>query len=1167
MIVNDIPASMAGQADLIDFDIIESHKENIQSLPSGRSARALVNILSPLPSGNSKSPCDNETKTLNDAIRQEYENELQSIDESDDPLDVFDRYVKWTLNAYPTAQATPQSQLLPLLEKATKTFLPSAHYKNDPRYLKLWLHYIRLFSDSPRETFAFLARHKIGEGLALFYEEFAAWLEGAGRWNQAEEVYKLGIEREARPTERLMRKFAQFQQRYEQRPENSNEPSSPALPTVRPALAARIDPFASSASRPNDPQAPRPNSGVGGGASRTGKPKMAIFSDAEGAPAEQPMGAQTKGWESIGSLKDRKKENTVEAKPWAGETMKGGKRNGHVQKMEIFKDQRLQETAANQQKQNPKESPPVFHDASEVDSLAQDLQNKASLDENTTESHDSIDAKQTRAEKPPRTKKLKVREVSQETQTIKTKLGSPAGPKIRRKATAEPTMTFHSRAATDEIYSIFNQPLKCETEAEDTVSVAGDSDDDYEDDDYTSAGESTCTGRISGNTSEFGDETGNSAKLSTVNVEEDNENITLAESLGEGGASEWTEFTVPKLERGQEDLTTDNEATESRIQETGTTNEGMDDKQESKELITPVSPETQEVSHPPRYIPVPPEDQLPPKNPYRNPYQTAQNRLPFMTPIVEKTESSLAPSTIATLQEKDYFTSKTPSRSKNIPPQTPEVQEDINDSILSSPFRDVVTSEKKNKLRSEHRDDETSPAKKPKLVIARSPQAKASKGPIIHDLQVNPVDDAVRATITKSLYPPLSSYSGFHDHSNGLSNRGQEIRKYVKTQTERKSKGNSERTQTSVMPPMLCLEGSNKVYAVKRELGKGAFAPVYLLESVPSDENDIAGGTELFALKMEDPPTSWEFVVLRTLRSRLGQASRTVQSLINAQEFHLYRDECFLILDYSEQGTLLDLVNLFRADNARNGKSSDSGLDEVLAMFFAVELFRIMEDSHRCGIIHGDLKADNCLVRLEDSQLSGSYNPAGHDGWSAKGLTLIDFGRGIDVRKFRPEAQFIADWETGPQDCPEMRELRPWTWQVDYFGMAGVIHSLLFGKYIDSVVDKSAAIPSVSSSTGLSGGPVGGGVGLSAKKVWKLKEGFKRYWQGDIWSEVFSLLLNPTIVPDGDGFEKMPLQRSMKKTRERMEEWLISEGERKGLRTLVGRAERMVKERAGKGRK
>ena len=329
---------MSVSEDLINFDLIESHKENIQQLPEGRSARQLVNILSPLPTSKSATPTLDDTKTLNDAIRHEYEVEVQNIADSDDPLDVFDRYVKWTLNAYPSAQSTPQSQLLPLLERATKEFLSSTHYKNDPRYLKLWLNYIRWFSDAPRETFAYLAGREIGKGLALFYEEFAAWLESAGRWTQAEEVYKLGIEREARPTERLMRKYSQFQQRLNARPQDVNEPTSPALPVVRQALAAKIDPFASTP-RSNDPQSAHAAQANGTGvSSRAGKSKMAIFSDADNA-TPPAITARTDGWQSIGSLQERKKENTVAAKPWAGETLKAGKRIGITEKMAIFKDQ------------------------------------------------------------------------------------------------------------------------------------------------------------------------------------------------------------------------------------------------------------------------------------------------------------------------------------------------------------------------------------------------------------------------------------------------------------------------------------------------------------------------------------------------------------------------------------------------------------------------------------------------------------------------------------------------------------------------------------------------------------------------------------------------------------------------------------------------------------
>lgn len=327
-----------GSEDLIDFEVIENQKENIQSLPSGRSAKALAQLYTPpLSSGTGKIPSPSQLQDSHNEKRQEFEKELQAIDESDDPLDVYDRYVRWTLDVYPSAQNTPQSQLCPLLERATKAFQSSSHYKNDPRYLKLWLHYIRLFSDAPRETFAYLARHNIGDGLALFYEEFAAWLETAGRWKQAEEVYALGIEREARPMERLIRKYGEFQHRFESRPQDATEPSSPALPTVRPALAAKIDPFSHASSTPTDPQA-QSHSRVGGGTSKSGKPKLAIFSDGDEPPKPGSSGS-SKGWDSIGSLADRKKENTTEARPWIGETLKVGKKNTGVQKMMIFKDE------------------------------------------------------------------------------------------------------------------------------------------------------------------------------------------------------------------------------------------------------------------------------------------------------------------------------------------------------------------------------------------------------------------------------------------------------------------------------------------------------------------------------------------------------------------------------------------------------------------------------------------------------------------------------------------------------------------------------------------------------------------------------------------------------------------------------------------------------------
>lgn len=270
---------------------------------------------------------------------------------------------------------------------------------------------------------------------------------------------------------------------------------------------------------------------------------------------------------------------------------------------------------------------------------------------------------------------------------------------------------------------------------------------------------------------------------------------------------------------------------------------------------------------------------------------------------------------------------------------------------------------------------------------------------------------------------------------------------------------------------------------------------------------------------------------------------------------HLFADEGYLLETYLDQGTLLDLVNLAKSDpsNSTNGM-----LDESVAMFFTVELLRTVEAMHSVGILHGDLKADNCLVRLskpeEKEDWDPTYQPDGSAGWASKGLCLIDFGRGIDMRAFKDDVQFVADWKTGKQDCVEMREMRPWTYQVDYWGIAGVIHSLLFGKYIEDVAvdDKDA------------NGERGGGIGQ--KKKYKLREGLKRYWQTELWARLFEILLNPAANVEGEVGGKMLCTKGLRRCKEEMEEWLAGEGGRRngGLKAGLRRIEERIRERKAK---
>ncbi|KAL8941688.1 MAG: hypothetical protein Q9216_002101 [Gyalolechia sp. 2 TL-2023] len=1212
---------MAPSEDLIDFDVIETHKENIQSLPGGRSAKALASTFAPF-SLSSKIPSPGDTRNLNDAIRQDYELELAAIADSDDPLDIYDRYVKWTLNAYPSAQATPESQLRPLLERATKAFQSATHYKNDPRYLKLWLNYIRFFSDAPRETFAYLSRHSVGEGLALFYEEFAAWLEGAGRWTQADEVYRLGIEREARPTERLTRKFGEFQHRFENRTQNEDEPSSPALPTVRPALAAKVDPFALSTPRPADPQAPRPNGISGSSTARGSRQKLAIFSDADGPPSDVngAFGGAAKGWDNIGSIAERKKENTIEARPWAGETLKAGKKTNGPPKMMIFKDESTSEPqrpvqierssiAEQQQTTNPRTGKiervfvnleavyPNPHDptqefsfeelratsrgwsardwaaerkqARQIRMLEREKQTRPSASDaqksNVSVTEDSqqdlvsqypseqlsetapVDD-MTQGTKARKSRRTKVMEVKGETQTIKTNLASPTGPKLRRKNSAEPTMTLHTKAATDDILDIFNQPLRNMGPMSDQVDSAGES--EFEDDDYTSAGESTGTGAISG-ASELGDDDANMKDTASH------------DETGCKSASPWSEFTASKhVPRVEDDGGLEfDEKTAAGDDEDFVILEEANNVQEVQEvLVTPIETEQLDSFERPRFVPIPPEDYEPPTRPYRDPSQVAQNRLPFMTPIVEKTESSMGALTIK--EEKDYFNSKTPSRQHGDGSKTCEIAEDL----LCSPFQEIINNARVDRAKPH--------SSKP----ASAPKKQKSKKAVIKDTRCNPLDVSIKATILDHLVPGLATYPGYHDHRPLTFGKAPEIRKFMKA-LAKTAKG-SDKTTTSVsVPPTLHFpyEG-RKPLTIKRELGKGAFAPVYLAQTLDiNEDNDderhllsrslhtpasSSNLSSLSAIKCEDPPTPWEFYIMSIIHSRLEYSSRAASSILLPYEMHLFKDEGYLVEQYLDQGTLLDLVNTAKAD-------SPSGvLDEPIAMFFTVELLRTMESLHSIGILHGDLKADNCLVRLHSDDKvhwDPTYHRNGDHAWASKGLSLIDFGRGIDMEQFGPETQFIADWKTTKQDCPEMREMRPWTYQVDYWGCAGVVHSLLFGKYIEDVAVEAPTIKSSSFAEDDDDENNDGNQTIAIKaqreKRWRLKEPLKRYWQQELWGNLFELLLNPTRYLDGEEGAQMPVVKGLRACREGMEDWLEGEGGRKGLKSGLRRLEEKIRER------
>jgi checkpoint serine/threonine-protein kinase len=357
----------------------------------------------------------------------------------------------------------------------------------------------------------------------------------------------------------------------------------------------------------------------------------------------------------------------------------------------------------------------------------------------------------------------------------------------------------------------------------------------------------------------------------------------------------------------------------------------------------------------------------------------------------------------------------------------------------------------------------------------------------------------------------------FYDMREGDANMLDALQKFAKR--ARKTSGNTSNNTGVLDGSWYPLNIGGHRFSVCEKLGEGGFGAVFKAKDLGTQEQDDTDdededdedGSSMVALKVVKPRNLWEYRVLRRLHPTIPPHLR--RSVVLPHALFAFRDESYLVMDLCSQGTLLNIVN---GANAASLSQAGGTLDELLVMFFAVELLRVVEAMHNAGFIHGDLKIDNCLLRLEDvpggpAAWSSMYSPTGEDGWSCKGLKLIDFGRTIDTRLFPSGQQFIADWDTDARDCFELREQRPWTYQTDYFGLAGIIYCMLFGKYIEA--------NSVSTKEGRH----------------KIDTPLKRYWQTEIWERLFAILLNPCAVRDD---ATLPLCSELAEIRGQMEAWL-----------------------------
>lgn len=252
-------------------------------------------------------------------------------------------------------------------------------------------------------------------------------------------------------------------------------------------------------------------------------------------------------------------------------------------------------------------------------------------------------------------------------------------------------------------------------------------------------------------------------------------------------------------------------------------------------------------------------------------------------------------------------------------------------------------------------------------------------------------------------------------------------------------------------------------FAVSGCVGEGAYARVY--QGVDGDCADVA-------LKVEAPPCPWEWYICKALQGRVPLAARHL--FIDPQALLLGECSSVLVLPLGAHGSLQAALNLY----LMRGQPPP----EVVALHFAAELLRMLGALAAARVIHADVKPDNLLVALR-ADASGDENAV-----PGVGLQLIDFGRSVDLELLPPGTQLCSDSDTDSFRCVEMRERRPWLWQADAYGVAAVVHCLLFGDYME--VERVAHAD-------------------SGETFLRLRRPFKRHFAAnEVWEELFHALLN-----------------------------------------------------------
>lgn len=151
-------------------------------------------------------------------------------------------------------------------------------------------------------------------------------------------------------------------------------------------------------------------------------------------------------------------------------------------------------------------------------------------------------------------------------------------------------------------------------------------------------------------------------------------------------------------------------------------------------------------------------------------------------------------------------------------------------------------------------------------------------------------------------------------------------------------------------------------------------------------------------------------------------------------------------------------------------------------------------------------------------------------------LFLVDFGRAVDLERFSDEYEdirnvmFHGDASDDEMMCVAMKSGLPWSYDIDTFGIVSSAHVLLYGTHLE--------------------------ISRNGNNQWQPVSRLRRYWQRDLWNEIFDKLLN---LDEESGAAIGSRARSLRSLRQKIESYLRTEKEK--LSSLLTRQVNLLPKR------